>query len=197
MNAKTFDVPSEISTNNISTLVDLREPKEIEEIYKLKKGTSNIINTYKKGKRISTYISLTTKRIVDIIGSIIGIITLIPLTVIVATCNFINKDFGPVFYSHRRIGKNGKYFKMYKFRTMIVDADKKLKDLLKNDEKARREWEESRKLKNDPRITKIGKFLRKTSLDEWPQFLCVFMRNNEYCWTKGCSRWRNRKIWSI
>ena len=79
----------------------------------------------------------------------------------------------PLFYSQKRIGKNGKYFKMYKFRTMVVDADKKLEEMLKNNEELRIEFEQTRKLKNDPRITKIGSILRKTSLDEFPQFINV------------------------
>ena len=78
-----------------------------------------------------------------------------------------------VFYSQIRIGKDGKLFKLYKFRTMVPDADKKLDELLANDENARREYEINKKLKNDPRITKVGKFLRKTSLDELPQLINV------------------------
>ena len=118
-------------------------------------------------------ITLFFKRIIDIIGSLLGIIILIPLTIVVGLINLIFKENGPLFYTQERIGKNGKKFKMYKYRSMVVDADKKLKKILENDEELRREFLETRKLKNDPRITKIGKFLRKTSLDEFPQFINV------------------------
>ena len=118
-------------------------------------------------------INLFFKRIIDIIGAIVGIIFLIPITIGVYIANKKVKDDGPVFYCHKRIGKNGKYFNMYKFRTMVVDSDERLAKLLEEDEEARKEWEENRKLKNDPRITKIGSFLRKTSLDEFPQFINV------------------------
>ena len=118
-------------------------------------------------------ITLFFKRIIDIIGILLGIIILIPLTIVVGLINLIFKENGPLFYTQERIGKNGKKFKMYKYRSMVVDADKKLKKILENDEELRREFLETRKLKNDPRITKIGKFLRKTSLDEFPQFINV------------------------
>ena len=114
-----------------------------------------------------------TKRIVDVIASLFGMVALIPLTIGIYIANIIVGDKGPVFYTHERLGKDGKKFGMYKFRTMCVDADQKLKELLEKDEDARREWEENRKLKNDPRITKVGKILRKTSLDEVPQFINV------------------------
>ena len=80
---------------------------------------------------------------------------------------------GPVIFKHIRIGKNGKAFPCYKFRSMCVDADAKLAELLANDPEARAEWERDFKLKNDPRITKSGAFLRKTSLDELPQLFNV------------------------
>lgn len=138
-----------------------------------KKQKEKSLKKYKNQYKIYTYLSLIIKRTTDIIGSIVGMILLIPLTAIVAILNFINDDNGPIFYSHTRIGKDGKLFKMYKFRTMVVDADKKLNKLLEENEEIRKEWEANRKLKDDPRITKIGKFLRKTSLDEFPQFLNV------------------------
>ena len=113
------------------------------------------------------------KRIFEIIVSIVGLILLVPLTIIVAIKNAINKDFGPIFYTQERIGKNGKIFKMYKFRTMGLDADEKLKKILEDD-KRKEEYKKYKKLNNDPRITKTGAFLRRTGLDELPQMLNVF-----------------------
>jgi len=115
------------------------------------------------GRSILKGINRFFKRLIDICGAIVGIAILIPLTMVVAIINFVSGDRGPLFYSQERIGKNGKHFKMYKFRSMVVDAD----------EDARKEFEATRKLKNDPRITKIGNELRKTSLDEFPQFVNV------------------------
>lgn len=117
--------------------------------------------------------TLFVKRIIDIIGSLVGIILLIPLTLIVGLINLISGENGPLFYTQERIGKDGKHFKMYKYRSMVVNAEEKLKAMLEKDEELKKEFEENRKLKDDPRITKIGRILRKTSLDEFPQFLNV------------------------
>ena len=113
------------------------------------------------------------KRGMDILGGICGTLMLIPLTIIVWIANKKNKDNGPIFYAQTRIGKDGKLFKMYKYRSMVVGADEILETYLKENEEARKEYKEYKKLKNDPRITKIGKILRKTSLDEFPQFINV------------------------
>jgi len=85
----------------------------------------------------------------------------------------IGRDGGPVFYGQIRIGRDGKPFKCWKFRSMVIDADKKLRALLAADPAAKAEWEATFKLKNDPRITRTGQFLRKTSLDELPQLYNV------------------------
>lgn len=122
---------------------------------------------------ITKQISLFFKRIIDIIGALVGIVILIPLTVIVFIGNRLCKDKGPLFYSQERIGKNGKHFKMYKFRSMVVGADDILNELLEKDEEAREEYSKFKKLEHDPRVTKFGNFLRKTSLDEFPQFINV------------------------
>lgn len=124
-------------------------------------------------EEISKKLTLAAKRLIDICGALVGIAILLPLTVVVAIINFVNKENGPLFYSQKRIGKNGKYFKMYKFRSMVVGADEILKKLLEENEDLRKEFEETRKLQDDPRITKVGRFLRKTSLDEFPQFINV------------------------
>ncbi len=83
------------------------------------------------------------------------------------------EDGGPVFFSQARIGRGGKTFRCYKMRTMSVDAPARLARLLESSEEARAEWAEDHKLKNDPRITRLGHFLRKTSIDEFPQMLNV------------------------
>jgi undecaprenyl-phosphate galactose phosphotransferase len=113
------------------------------------------------------------KRMFDIIASVI-LFPFILLAVIVISILIKIDSKGHVFYSHKRIGKNGKIIDVYKFRSMYKDADERLKEILKNDENARKEWEAYFKLKNDPRITKVGSFLRKTSLDELPQIFNVF-----------------------
>ena len=126
-------------------------------------------NKVEVDKRVYRFI----KRIIDIIGSLVGCIILIPLTVCIWIANIMAKDNGPVFYMQKRIGKNGKVFTMYKFRSMVVNADKKLKRYLLDNPEANEEFKKYRKLKEDPRITPIGKFIRKTSLDEFPQFINV------------------------
>ena len=98
---------------------------------------------------------------------------LFPITVGICVAKIVTKEKGPIFYSQERIGQGGKTFKMYKFRSMVVDADEKLDKYLEENEEAREEYKKNKKLKNDPRITKIGKFIRTTSLDEFPQFINV------------------------
>lgn len=109
-----------------------------------------------------------TKRTIDILVGVIGVIILIPIVVILKGVFIAFGDMWNMLYFQERVGQGGKLFKMYKFRTMVVNADEVLVKLLEND-KIRKEWEEKQKIDNDPRITKIGKFLRKTSLDELPQ----------------------------
>ena len=116
---------------------------------------------------------LFIKRLFDIIVAIIGILFLIPIMLVVKIMNVINKDFDPIFFTQERIGKDGKLFKFYKFRSMVPNADEILTQTLKIDKIAEEEYKINKKLKNDPRITKAGKILRKTSLDELPQFINV------------------------
>jgi undecaprenyl-phosphate galactose phosphotransferase len=114
-----------------------------------------------------------SKRTLDIFGGIAGCLMLIPITIIVAISKVINKEKGPIFYSQKRIGKDGKLFKMYKFRSMVVGADEILEKYLAENKEAAEEYRINKKLKDDPRITKTGKFIRRTSLDEFPQFINV------------------------
>ena len=112
------------------------------------------------------------KRIFDIVCTVCGGILISPI--LIAIFIWVKLDSpGPAFFKHRRVGKDGKEFNCYKFRSMVVDSKERLEKLLATDPKAREEWERDFKLKNDPRITKSGAFLRKTSLDELPQLLNV------------------------
>lgn len=113
------------------------------------------------------------KRQVDIIGAVFGIILLVPITIGVWVANRIAKDSGPIFYKTKRIGKNGKEFNMYKFRSMVLGADEILEEYLEKNPTAKEEYLKYKKLKNDPRVTKVGEFIRKTSLDEFPQFINI------------------------
>jgi lipopolysaccharide/colanic/teichoic acid biosynthesis glycosyltransferase len=112
---------------------------------------------------------LITKRLIDIIGSSIGIIILSFLFILVAILIKIEDPKGKVFFTQKRVGLNGREFKMYKFRSMVSNAEDKLAELLKYNEVSGAMF----KMKDDPRITKVGKFIRKTSIDELPQLFNV------------------------
>lgn len=112
---------------------------------------------------------IPVKRVFDIAFSTCALLFGLPLFFFIAFLIFCTSP-GKIFYSHKRIGRGGTVFKCYKFRTMYPDADIRLKEILKSNATLREEWEKSFKLKKDPRITPIGSFLRKTSLDELPQF---------------------------
>ena len=114
------------------------------------------------------YVYRFFKRMLDIVASVIGLIVLSPVFLIVSLA-IKAEDRGPIFYSQVRLGKGQRPFKMYKFRSMIVDADKKLEKLLKQNEVEGAMF----KMKEDPRITRVGRFTRKHSLDELPQLLNV------------------------
>jgi undecaprenyl-phosphate galactose phosphotransferase len=111
------------------------------------------------------------KMVFDQIVAAVLLVLLSPLFLVIAS--LVRADGGPAFFGHRRIGLNGDRFRCLKFRTMVSDADNVLRQLLIKDPAARAEWEATQKLRNDPRITAIGRFLRKTSLDELPQLLNV------------------------
>jgi putative colanic acid biosynthesis UDP-glucose lipid carrier transferase len=114
------------------------------------------------------------KRSFDILFSLSVIIVTIPIWLIIILL-IKREDNGSIFYKHPRVTETGKSFNCLKFRTMHKDADKRLESLLEDNPALREEWEKTYKLKDDPRITKIGRFLRKTSLDELPQFLNVLL----------------------
>lgn len=123
---------------------------------------------------LRTRIYLPFKRLFDILFGIIGVILTIPFILVIKISYILNKDYSSIFFTHKRIGKNGKEFKMYKFRTMVPNAEELLKEMLKN-KKYLNEWKEYHKFENDPRITKVGKVFRKLSLDELPQFINILI----------------------
>jgi len=108
------------------------------------------------------------KRVLDIVATLIGGILILPL--ILSLCMLVRiESRGPVFYKDQRMGRNGKLFSCVKFRTMVLDAEALLQQMLADDEEMREEYLKYHKLRDDPRVTRIGRFLRKTSLDELPQ----------------------------
>ena len=116
--------------------------------------------------------NLAIKRFLDLLMVGFGLLVILPFLLILALAIKLSSP-GPVLYCHKRLGRNGKPFDAYKFRSMIIDADKKLKEVLEADPRLREEWEATHKLKDDPRVTKIGKFLRRTSFDEFPQLINI------------------------
>ena len=125
-----------------------------------------------KKEEFKKIIYIFIKTIFDILFALIFLIVGLPFFAIISLLVKFSSR-GPIFFLQERIGKYKKPFKCIKFRTMHAEADDMLENLINNNEKFRKEFAETHKLKNDPRITTIGKFLRKTSLDEIPQFINV------------------------
>ena len=117
-------------------------------------------------------IYLFIKRFIDIIGALVGIILLSPVFLLVAIAVKIDDPQGTIVFGHKRMGLHGKQFKCWKFRSMVHNAEEILQNL---NEEQKKEYAETFKLKDDPRVTKVGKFIRKTSLDELPQLVNILM----------------------
>lgn len=132
---------------------------------------SHEVMIFRVQQNLAKWSSRIIKRTFDIIGSLGIIIILSPILIYI--CYKVKGDGGPAIYGHERVGKNGKTFKCLKFRSMVINSKEVLDKLLLSDLDAKKEWDETFKLKNDPRITTIGKFLRRTSLDELPQLFNV------------------------
>ncbi|MCI9094303.1 MAG: exopolysaccharide biosynthesis polyprenyl glycosylphosphotransferase [Coprobacillus sp.] len=121
----------------------------------------------------SSAIKRKLKRIIDISAGICGCLLLLPLTLWVIVMNKKNGDTGPIFFKQERIGYRGKSIYIYKYRSMVLGAEEILEELMENDSTIKEEYLTHKKLAQDPRITKVGQFLRKTSLDEFPQFINI------------------------
>lgn len=129
-------------------------------------ATESVIAHPSAGARPGVY-ALTGKRIFDIVLGILSLPLIVPVILIMWL--MVRRDGGPGLYSQTRIGMNGKKFRCWKMRSMVVNADQALKDLCEKDPEIAREWHKNQKLADDPRITRIGRFMRSTSLDELPQ----------------------------
>ncbi|MGG5782236.1 sugar transferase [Bacillus albus] len=140
----------------------------MEERNLISKSSTETIDTGREQK----VLYLLIKRTIDIIGAIIGLVIFCPFFIIIPILYMFGEGKGPVFFRQSRIGKNGEYFGIYKFRSMVIDAEKKLKQ---NEVLYKKYIDNNYKLEpeEDPRITGVGRFLRKTSLDELPQFINV------------------------
>lgn len=132
---------------------------------------SHEVMIFRVQQNLAKWSSRIIKRLFDISGSLAIITILSPILIYISAK--VRKDGGPAIYGHERIGKGGQSFKCLKFRSMVINSKEVLDELLANDVDAREEWDATFKLKNDPRITKIGGFLRRTSLDELPQLFNV------------------------
>ncbi len=132
---------------------------------------SHEVMIFRVQQNLAKWSSRILKRVFDIFGSLSIIVILSPLLLYISLK--VKRDGGPAIFGHERIGKNGKPFKCLKFRSMVVNSKEVLESLLKNNMEAKAEWDATFKLKDDPRITKIGAFLRRTSLDELPQLFNV------------------------
>lgn len=114
------------------------------------------------------------KRLFDIVFSLLGVILLVPVAIIIKIAYLCSGDMHPIFYRQVRVGKDGKEFKIIKFRSMVWNASEMLEEMLKK-EKYRKQWEEFQKIDDDPRITKVGNYIRRGSIDEIPQFVNVLL----------------------
>lgn len=124
--------------------------------------------------RLRSFMYRVAKRAFDIVFALVGCIGVVLLIPFVKISYLLTGDKAPIFLkNHMRIGKDGKPFRFYKFRSMVPDAERILHEELFKDPAILAEYQQNKKLKNDPRITKMGKFLRRTSLDEFPQFINV------------------------
>jgi Undecaprenyl-phosphate galactose phosphotransferase WbaP len=122
--------------------------------------------------RLRMFWNLGIKRLMDLVIVTIGGLVLLPLFLTISLLVKISST-GPVLYGHKRLGQNGKSFTAYKFRSMVQNSNEILAALLKSDPGLREEWLKNHKLKNDPRVTRVGKFLRRTSFDEFPQLINI------------------------
>ncbi len=135
-------------------------------------GVYSTLNVGTFSFRPSQVAYLAVKRVLEIVFGVVGVVLLLPISLVVKLSYLISGDKAGILFKQDRVGKNGKPISIYKFRTMTINADEMLDEMLKDD-KLREEWESNQKFENDPRITKVGRVLRKLSIDEFPQVINV------------------------
>jgi undecaprenyl-phosphate galactose phosphotransferase len=136
---------------------------------------SNNKSKNKNKKTSKKYFYRFVKRIFDLLVGLFGCIFLLPIIIVIKIIYMFSGDFHSIFFVQKRIGMNGKEFNFIKFRTMVLNADAILEKMLKENPEVRKEYEINKKLEKDPRITKIGDFLRRKSVDELPQLINIFL----------------------
>lgn len=145
----------------ISKSVIKSEIKSMKKVSKLYRA----LQIVKYNTKLVTYKFI--KRTVDICAGLVGTMLLLPIMAVVKIAYLKQGDRAPILFKQKKIGKDGKEIEIYKIRSMVCNAEEVLKKLMKEDPKIRAEYKKNKKLEHDPRVTKIGKFLRKTSLDEF------------------------------
>jgi exopolysaccharide production protein ExoY len=126
--------------------------------------------TFRPSEKVGLLATLV--RALDVAIAVLALVFVLPLMAVIALAIFL-QDGGPIVFSHRRVGRGAKPFFCYKFRSMAIDAEARLAELLERDPAAREEWARDHKLRDDPRVTPLGAFLRRSSLDELPQLINV------------------------
>lgn len=171
--------PEKISNMAFKVQQNVKNTMIVPDLYGISLLNTELLNLFyeeifllKIKNNLKSPINRLVKRCFDLFFSIMLLPVLLVFIVIIGVLIKLETK-GPVFYSHLRMGKEGKHFKCFKFRTMVRDAEERLKELLQKDSNVKDEWDLHWKLKKDPRITKVGGFLRKTSLDELPQVFNV------------------------
>lgn len=162
-------------------ITEIGEVEQVEKSKSIAKGDVKSLAKYSKGFRAIQLVKYHLKndsyrfikRVFDICVGLVGSMLLIPIMAVVKIANLKNGDNAPVLLKQKRIGKNGKEIYIYKIRSMIPNAELALEKLMREDPKIKEEYEKNKKLENDPRITKVGSFIRKTSLDEFGQFMNI------------------------
>jgi exopolysaccharide production protein ExoY len=138
-------------------------------------SSNAMIRETNPGRRLAYYaFDANLSRLLDILVALCAIVILLPLIGLICAAIMLYDGGGPIFV-HHRIGRNGRKFPCLKLRTMVVDADHRLRLLLESDAAARSEWVIDQKLRNDPRVTPLGNFLRRSSLDELPQLVNILL----------------------